>query len=121
MVCFQFVLVAVLGATRCRFSPVSSPSNSPLRFTCTPRHASYDSILRLFLLPHPDMRRIMFVVSLDPPVRSGSKGYPHVLIQFDQTDVGVAVLGVALGVAVGVCCCSCRWLPLPLPLSLPLP
>ncbi|RDD41116.1 FACT complex subunit SSRP1 [Trichoplax sp. H2] len=40
------------------------------------------SILRMFLLPHPDERHFFFVFTLDPPLKQGQTRYPFFIIQF---------------------------------------
>ncbi|XP_050723179.1 FACT complex subunit Ssrp1-like [Eriocheir sinensis] len=46
------------------------------------------TVLRLFLLPHPDQRQHFFVVSLDPPIKQGQTRYPYLILLFsgDDTD-----------------------------------
>lgn len=50
----------------------------------------YSSINRLFLLPKPDDKHVLFVVGLDPPLRQGQTRYPFLVLQFlrdEETDV----------------------------------
>ncbi|XP_062542020.1 FACT complex subunit Ssrp1-like [Armigeres subalbatus] len=42
------------------------------------------SVLRLFLLPHKDNRQMLFVISLDPPIKQGQTRY-HFLVTLFQT------------------------------------
>lgn len=46
----------------------------------------YETITRLTYLIKPDERHVLFIVSLDPPVRQGHTTYPHVLFQFPMND-----------------------------------
>jgi structure-specific recognition protein 1 len=44
----------------------------------------YTSIVRLFQLPRPDRASVVFVVSLEPPIRQGQAVYPHVVMQIEE-------------------------------------
>ncbi|KAK3884833.1 hypothetical protein Pcinc_010918 [Petrolisthes cinctipes] len=44
------------------------------------------TVLRLFLLPHPDQRQHFFVVSLDPPIKQGQTRYPYLILLFSGDD-----------------------------------
>ncbi|CAG5125389.1 unnamed protein product [Candidula unifasciata] len=46
----------------------------------------YQTILRLFLLPHKDGRQIYFVVSLDPPIKQGQTRYHFLILLFNKED-----------------------------------
>ena len=52
---------------------------------------SYESIVRLFVLPKVNSPQTLVIISLDPPIRKGNTFYPHVLIQF-PTDVETQTL-----------------------------
>ncbi|XP_059146282.1 FACT complex subunit SSRP1-like [Physella acuta] len=47
----------------------------------------YQTILRLFLLPHKDGRQMYFVVSLDPPIKQGQTRYHFLILLFNKEDV----------------------------------
>eukprot|EP01127_Copromyxa_protea_P022844 TRINITY_DN839_c0_g3_i1.p1 TRINITY_DN839_c0_g3~~TRINITY_DN839_c0_g3_i1.p1 ORF type:complete len:584 (-),score=149.66 TRINITY_DN839_c0_g3_i1:68-1708(-) len=44
----------------------------------------YTSIVRLFQLPRPDRASVVFVVSLEPPIRQGQAVYPHLIMQLEE-------------------------------------
>eukprot|EP01127_Copromyxa_protea_P022843 TRINITY_DN839_c0_g2_i1.p1 TRINITY_DN839_c0_g2~~TRINITY_DN839_c0_g2_i1.p1 ORF type:complete len:583 (-),score=149.51 TRINITY_DN839_c0_g2_i1:38-1681(-) len=44
----------------------------------------YTSIVRLFQLPRPDRASVVFVISLEPPIRQGQAVYPHVVMQIEE-------------------------------------
>jgi len=46
----------------------------------------YQTILRLFLLPHKDGRQMYFVVSLDPPIKQGQTRYHFLILLFQKED-----------------------------------
>ncbi|CAL1528533.1 unnamed protein product [Lymnaea stagnalis] len=46
----------------------------------------YQTILRLFLLPHKDGRQMYFVVSLDPPIKQGQTRYHFLILLFNKED-----------------------------------
>jgi len=46
----------------------------------------YQTILRLFLLPHKDQRQMYFVVSLDPPIKQGQTRYHFLILLFQKED-----------------------------------
>jgi len=46
----------------------------------------YDTILRLFLLPHRDNRQMFFVISLDPPIKQGQTRYHFLIVLFNKED-----------------------------------
>lgn len=50
---------------------------------------SYSSIFKLFLLPKPDEKHMVFACSLDPPIRHGHQMYQHILMQFNNTDMTI--------------------------------
>lgn len=50
----------------------------------------YNTVLRLFLLPHRDSRQMYFVVSLDPPIKQGQTRY-HFLILFFSKETEVTL------------------------------
>eukprot|EP01128_Nolandella_sp_AFSM9_P004061 TRINITY_DN177_c3_g1_i2.p1 TRINITY_DN177_c3_g1~~TRINITY_DN177_c3_g1_i2.p1 ORF type:complete len:620 (+),score=172.17 TRINITY_DN177_c3_g1_i2:121-1980(+) len=55
---------------------------------------NYSSVVRLFQLPRPDRASMLFVVSLDPPIRQGHTTYPHLVMQIpeaDETTISVKV------------------------------
>lgn len=41
----------------------------------------YSSLIRIFLLPKPNMPQTVVVLTLDPPIRQGKTFYAHVLLQ----------------------------------------
>ncbi|KAI6232604.1 FACT complex subunit SSRP1 [Aphelenchoides fujianensis] len=41
----------------------------------------FNSISRLFLLPHKDQRRVFLVLSIHPPVRQGQTRYPFIVLE----------------------------------------
>ncbi|XP_049873155.1 FACT complex subunit Ssrp1 [Pectinophora gossypiella] len=44
------------------------------------------TVLRLFLLPHKDMRQMFFVVSLDPPIKQGQTRYHYLVLLFGNEE-----------------------------------
>ncbi|KAJ2949235.1 hypothetical protein O0L34_g6185 [Tuta absoluta] len=44
------------------------------------------TVLRLFLLPHKDMRQMFFVVSLDPPIKQGQTRYHYLVLLFNNEE-----------------------------------
>uniref|UniRef100_A0A7S0RR61 FACT complex subunit SSRP1 n=1 Tax=Pyramimonas obovata TaxID=1411642 RepID=A0A7S0RR61_9CHLO len=46
----------------------------------------YSSIVRLYMLPKPNMPQTVVVLSLDPPIRQGKTFYNHVLLQFPEDE-----------------------------------
>lgn len=46
----------------------------------------YGAIQKLYLLPKPDDVHVLFVISLDPPVRQGQTRYPFLVLQFVRED-----------------------------------
>ncbi|XP_012942968.2 FACT complex subunit SSRP1 [Aplysia californica] len=46
----------------------------------------YQTILRLFLLPHKDGRQMYFVISLDPPIKQGQTRYHFLILLFQKED-----------------------------------
>eukprot|EP01126_Amoeba_proteus_P058832 TRINITY_DN7641_c0_g1_i1.p1 TRINITY_DN7641_c0_g1~~TRINITY_DN7641_c0_g1_i1.p1 ORF type:complete len:573 (-),score=136.58 TRINITY_DN7641_c0_g1_i1:221-1939(-) len=44
----------------------------------------YSSIVRLFQLPRPDRQNVIFIISLEPPIRQGQTNYPHVVMQIEE-------------------------------------
>jgi len=46
----------------------------------------FQTILRLFLLPHKDGRQMYFVVSLDPPIKQGQTRYHFLILLFIKED-----------------------------------
>lgn len=46
----------------------------------------FNSILRLFLLPHRDQRQMFFIVSMDPPIKQGQTRYPFLIMLFNKED-----------------------------------
>eukprot|EP00899_Mesostigma_viride_P010265 jgi/Mesvir1/1923/Mv22952-RA.1 len=59
----------------------------------------YASILRLFLLPKPNLPHTLVVASLDPPIRKGQTLYPHLLFQFpneEETEVSLNMSAATL-------------------------
>lgn len=46
----------------------------------------YTHISLLFELPHPNGRHVLFVVSLDPPIKQGQTRYPHIVLQFTRDE-----------------------------------
>ncbi|KNC52452.1 FACT complex subunit SSRP1 [Thecamonas trahens ATCC 50062] len=46
----------------------------------------YSTVTRLYLLPPPDEKSVVLVISLDPPIRQGQTRYPHLLVSFKTSD-----------------------------------
>jgi structure-specific recognition protein 1 len=46
----------------------------------------YTTVIRLFLLPHPDNRQMFFVIHLDPPIRQGQTRYHFLILTFNVDD-----------------------------------
>lgn len=46
----------------------------------------YSSIVRLFQLPKPDQAAMLFVLSLEPPIRQGHTTYPHIVMQLPENE-----------------------------------
>ncbi|XP_065186595.1 FACT complex subunit SSRP1-like [Sycon ciliatum] len=46
----------------------------------------FQSIVRLFLLPHNDMRQMYFVVAMDPPMRQGQTRYPFLILILNKEE-----------------------------------
>ncbi|XP_062512467.1 FACT complex subunit SSRP1-like [Corticium candelabrum] len=46
----------------------------------------YTTVIRLFLLPHPDNRQMFFVIHLDPPIRQGQTRYHFLILTFNVED-----------------------------------
>lgn len=47
---------------------------------------TFQSIMRLMLLPHRDGRQIFFALRLDPPIRQGMTRYPFLILLFNMDD-----------------------------------
>ena len=41
----------------------------------------YSSLVRMYMLPKPNLPQTVVVLSLDPPIRQGKTFYNHVLLQ----------------------------------------
>ncbi|OQV21802.1 FACT complex subunit SSRP1 [Hypsibius exemplaris] len=52
---------------------------------------TYSSILRIFILPHPDSRQMFFVLSLDPPIKQGQTRYPFLILNFKKEEDSIEV------------------------------
>uniref|UniRef100_A0A673MMK7 FACT complex subunit SSRP1 n=1 Tax=Sinocyclocheilus rhinocerous TaxID=307959 RepID=A0A673MMK7_9TELE len=46
----------------------------------------YNTVLRLFLLPHKDQRQMFFVISLDPPIKQGQTRYHFLILLFSKDE-----------------------------------
>ncbi|XP_013394165.1 FACT complex subunit SSRP1 [Lingula anatina] len=55
----------------------------------------YNTVLRLFLLPHKDGRQMFFAVSLDPPIRQGQTRYPFLILLFNKDEETSLELGLS--------------------------
>jgi hypothetical protein len=41
----------------------------------------FNTISRMFLLPHKDQRHVFFVLSIHPPIRQGQTRYPFIVME----------------------------------------
>ncbi|XP_018496026.1 FACT complex subunit Ssrp1, partial [Galendromus occidentalis] len=55
------------------------------------------TILRIFLLPHKDGRRMHFVLSLDPPIKQGQTRYHFLILMFNKEDEEDITLSMSAG------------------------
>jgi len=46
----------------------------------------YSSLVKMFVLPKPNLPQTVVVLSLDPPIRQGKTFYNHVLLQFPEDE-----------------------------------
>lgn len=47
----------------------------------------FNTISRMFLLPHKDQRRVYFVLSIHPPIRQGHTRYPFIVMECVAEDI----------------------------------
>lgn len=50
----------------------------------------FDTISRMFLLPHKDQRHVFFVLGLNSPIRQGQTRYPYIVLEC-PTDLEVSL------------------------------
>jgi structure-specific recognition protein 1 len=46
----------------------------------------FNTISRMFLLPHKDQRHVFFVLSIHPPIRQGQTRYPFIVMECSADD-----------------------------------
>jgi len=54
----------------------------------------YSSIMRIFILPKPNIPQTLVIVSLDPPIRKGQTFYPHIMVQMptdEEVEIELAI------------------------------
>ena len=78
--------MCLLSVFRGRYAVKAYPTFLQLHGKTFDYKIAYDTVTRLFLLPHNDQRQMYFVFGLDPPIRQGQTRYYFVIFLLPTED-----------------------------------